>query len=200
MGKYHIKVLRVMGTLCWKYSCNKCAYCRKYPCKYLWEYFRRESADRVAWRKCDSRVAPKDRWHSRLKNNEHVSINESILLKEGCPKKSFLTNLSSQICHQNLTNFLPCDRNSTAIMASIFMRLHVANPRSLDRFLRFIVLCFFRKKKMSHFASDAMFMLQFSRKMSPLLYGRLIARWRNGSCRAVGMLKPPKVASRPARV
>ena len=31
-------------------------------------------------------------------------------------------------------------------MASIFMRLHVANPRPFcDRFLRFIVLCFLRK-------------------------------------------------------
>ena len=52
-------------------------------------------------------------------------------------------------------------RNSTAIMASIFMHLHVANPRPLDRFLRFIVLCFLRKKKiMSHFARDAMFTLR----------------------------------------
>ena len=29
-------------------------------------------------------------------------------------------------------------------MASIFMRIHVANPRPLDRLLRFIVLCFLR--------------------------------------------------------
>ena len=43
--------------------------------------------------------------------------------------------------------FLAGGRNSTAIMSSIFMRLHVANPRRLcDRFLRFIVLCFVRKK------------------------------------------------------
>ena len=43
--------------------------------------------------------------------------------------------------------FLTCDRNSTAIMASIFLRLHVANPRPLcDRFWRFIVLCFFTTK------------------------------------------------------
>ena len=43
--------------------------------------------------------------------------------------------------------FLACVRNSTAIMASIFLRLHLANPRPLcDRFLRFIVLCFLRKK------------------------------------------------------
>ena len=33
-------------------------------------------------------------------------------------------------------------------MASIFLRLHVANPRPLcDRFLRFIVRCFFEEKK-----------------------------------------------------
>ena len=37
---------------------------------------------------------------------------------------------------------------STAIMASILLRLHVANPRPLcDHFLHFIVLCFLRKKK-----------------------------------------------------
>ena len=43
--------------------------------------------------------------------------------------------------------FLPGGRNSTVIMTSIFLCLHLANPRPLcDRFLRFIVLCFLRKK------------------------------------------------------
>ena len=62
--------------------------------------------------------------------------------------------LYAKICPQNLTNIKPSARNSTAIIASIFMRIHVANPRPLDRFLRFIVLCFFYEKKltMSHFA------------------------------------------------
>ena len=33
-----------------------------------------------------------------------------------------------------------------------FMRLHVANPRPLDRFLRFIVLCFLRGKIINNVA------------------------------------------------
>ena len=37
-------------------------------------------------------------------------------------------------------------RNSAAIMASIFMRQHVANPRPLHRLLRVIVLCFYEQK------------------------------------------------------
>ena len=54
-----------------------------------------------------------------------------------------------------------CSRNSTAIMASICLRLYVANPGPLcDRFLRFIVRCFFTEKINK-------------------LYGRLIARWRH---------------------
>ena len=41
--------------------------------------------------------------------------------------------------------FLAGRCNSTTIMAYIFLRLHVANPRSLcDRFLRFFALCFLR--------------------------------------------------------
>ena len=55
--------------------------------------------------------------------------------------------------------FLVCGCNSTAIMASNFMRIHVANPRPLERFLRFIVLCFLRKKLIiSHFARDALWL------------------------------------------
>ena len=35
-------------------------------------------------------------------------------------------------------------------MASIFMRLHVGNPRPMcDRFLRSIVLCFLREKNVA---------------------------------------------------
>ena len=39
------------------------------------------------------------------------------------------------------------------------MRLHIAYPRYLDRFLRSIVLCFLREKNltMSQFATDAIF-------------------------------------------
>ena len=38
-------------------------------------------------------------------------------------------------------------------MASIVLRLHVANPRPLcDRFLRFIVLCFLREKSVNNVA------------------------------------------------
>ena len=46
-------------------------------------------------------------------------------------------NLFSQICPQKLTDFEPRARNSTPIMASIFMRLHDAYPLPLCvRFLR----------------------------------------------------------------
>ena len=54
------------------------------------------------------------------------------------------TTVYAKICPENLTNFLPSARNSTAIMASILMRIHVANPRPLDHFLCFIVLFFLR--------------------------------------------------------
>ena len=43
-----------------------------------------------------------------------------------------------------------------SVMASIFLRLHLANPLPLcDRFLRFIVLFFYEKKIMRHFVTDA---------------------------------------------
>ena len=55
--------------------------------------------------------------------------------------------LLKESCIQAVRNFQQCSRNSTAIMASIFRRLHVANPRPLcDRFLRVIVRCFLRGK------------------------------------------------------
>ena len=44
---------------------------------------------------------------------------------------------SSQTCPQNLTTIYPCGPNSTAMVAYIFPRLHLANPLPLcDRFLR----------------------------------------------------------------
>ena len=86
-------------------------------------------------------------------------------------------------------NFWPGSRDSTAIMASIFMRLHVANPRpSCDRFLRFIVRCFSRKKNNNNnpanhnaalhfmvrvnavFAFSATALRQINRQMATLLW------------------------------
>ena len=69
-----------------------------------------------------------------------------------------------------IDEFLAVRRNSTAIMASICMRLHVANPRPLDRSLFAFVLCFIRQQIKKNFASpqlrflDAIFMRQFSRR------------------------------------
>ena len=53
--------------------------------------------------------------------------------------------LSAKICPQNLPDFSPGVRNSTPIIASVFMRIHIASPRPLCvRFL--LVLCFLRQK------------------------------------------------------
>ena len=49
--------------------------------------------------------------------------------------------------YSKFDEFLAGVRNSTAIMASIFMRLRVANPRPLERFFRFIVLWVFYGEK-----------------------------------------------------
>ena len=43
-----------------------------------------------------------------------------------------------------------------------YMRIHVANPRSLDRFLHFIVLCFLRKKVINNVAFRQMRCLRWS--------------------------------------
>ena len=48
--------------------------------------------------------------------------------------------------------FGPTVRNSTPIIASIVMRIHIANPRPLDRFLRSIGLCFLHKKIINNVA------------------------------------------------
>ena len=61
--------------------------------------------------------------------------------------KAVLINLSLKF-----DEFLAAARNSTAIIASIFMRKHVVNPRPLDRFLRSIVLCFLRIKIINNVA------------------------------------------------
>ena len=78
----------------------------------------------------------------------HDSLTENIQYWE---IYTTIGSLSAKICPQNLTYFKPGARNSTPIIASIFMRI-VANPRPLDRFLRSIVLCFLRGKKFNNVA------------------------------------------------
>ena len=72
----------------------------------------------------------------------------SMLLTPVVENEIYITiaALTAKICPQNLTNCYPLERNSTAIIASIFMCIHVANPGPLDRFLLFIVLCLITKK------------------------------------------------------
>ena len=71
---------------------------------------------------------------------------------------------------QNRTDFYPHGLNSTPIIAYIFLRLHVAYPRTLDRSLFAFVLCFLRQTIKKNFALpqlrflDAIFMRQFSRR------------------------------------
>ena len=66
-------------------------------------------------------------------------------------------------------------------MASIFLRLHVANHRRLcNRFLRFIVRCFKKRKKNAALHFMPRINAVFALDLSPPLYGRLIARWRHG--------------------
>ena len=55
--------------------------------------------------------------------------------------KSFLTNLSSKF-----DRFLAVRSQFDTYHRVDFLRIHVANPRPLDRFVRFIVLCFLREK------------------------------------------------------
>ena len=63
--------------------------------------------------------------------------------------------LYAKICPQNLPNFYPGAPNSTAIIAWIFIRLHLANRRPLcDRFLRLSFVCY--DKKIINNATDAM--------------------------------------------
>ena len=47
-----------------------------------------------------------------------------------------------------------CGPNSTAIMASIVVRIHIVNPRPLDRFFVLLSFVFYENKTltMSHFA------------------------------------------------
>ena len=83
----------------------------------------------------------------------HDSLTENIQYWE---IYTTIGSLSAKICPQNVTYFKPGDRNSTPIIASLFMRahrgLHVANLRPLDRFLRSIVLCFLLRKKINNVA------------------------------------------------
>ena len=94
-------------------------------------------------------------WPKSLREYQAGNVREIEVL---CPRiVQFLIKIGSSEDWRTCNK--PTGRNSTAIMASIFMRLHVANPRPLcDPFLHFIVLCFLRKKKiMWHFATDPMF-------------------------------------------
>ena len=76
--------------------------------------------------------------------------------------------LCAKICPQNRTDFYLYGLNSTSIIAYIFLRLHIASPRPLDRSLFAFVLCFLRHKIKKSFASpqlrflDDIFMRQFS--------------------------------------
>ena len=78
--------------------------------------------------------------------------------------------LCAKLCHQNRTDFYLPALNSTSIIAYIFLRLHIASPRPLDRSLFAFVLCFLRHKIKKYFASpqlrflDEIFMRQFSRR------------------------------------
>ena len=86
--------------------------------------------------------------------------------------------------------FLAVRSNSTAIMASICMRLHVANTRPLcDRFLRFNYCPFFFTKKIINNVAFrhilrclcCSFRIDVATALRQI---RLIAGWRNGRCRA----------------
>ena len=59
--------------------------------------------------------------------------------------------LYAKICPQNRTDFYPHGLNSTAIIASIFLSLHITSPRPLDRSLFAFVLSFFTTKNQKEF-------------------------------------------------
>ena len=79
-----------------------------------------------------------------------------------------LAALCAKICPKNRTDFYPQRLNSTPIIAYIFLRLHIASPRPLERSLFAFVLCSLRQKIKNNFASsqlrflDDIFMRQFS--------------------------------------
>ena len=116
-----------------------------------------------------------------------------------CPKQSWQTvhclaihlyyysspvrkNLSSKF-DENLPG--PSAPNSTAIIAYIFLLLHLANPLPLcDRFLR-LSFVFYNNKIMKK-TTNAMkayrseYSIKYAaRTMIPTLYCRLVARWRH---------------------
>ena len=65
--------------------------------------------------------------------------------------------MCANICPRNRTDFYPYAINSTPITAYIFLRLHIAISRPLDRSLFAFVLCFLpqKSKRISHsYSSD----------------------------------------------
>ena len=81
----------------------------------------------------------------RVKDYDYLHLQQTGLLK--CKYNMFIFTtigaLFAKICPQNRTDFSPCIRNSTPIIANKFLRLHIASPRPLDRSLFAFVLCFF---------------------------------------------------------
>ena len=93
-----------------------------------------------------------------------------------------------EISPQNLTNFLPGNPNSTAIIASIFMRLHVVYPRLGATAFCVCPLFFTIKIIINNVAfRNVLRCLRCSFRIDVATTLRqiiLIARWRNGRCRA----------------
>ena len=59
--------------------------------------------------------------------------------------------LYAKICPQNVTDFYPNGRNTTPIIAYIFLRLHLANTLPLcDRFLRLSYVFHDKKSSKNH--------------------------------------------------
>ena len=115
--------------------------------------------------------------HPLQASNTHILTLQNIINTQGAKAAASkqhaliyttLAALYAKICPQNRTDFYPYGLNSTPIIADIFLRLHIASPRPLDRSLFAFVLCFLRQKIKKNFASpqlrflDAIFMWQFS--------------------------------------
>ena len=98
------------------------------------------------------------------------------------PIYNTIAALHAKICPQNRTDFYTDGLNSTPIIAYIFVRLHIASPRPLDRSL--FVLCFLRQKLKKEFriATVAIFKCDLYAavfpQMSPQLPTKNCARLR----------------------
>ena len=83
------------------------------------------------------------------------------------PLYTTIAALYAKICPQNRTDFYQYSLNSTPIIAYIFLHLHIASLRPLDRSLIAFVLCFLRQKIKKNFASPQLRFLDvifFSRR------------------------------------